>query len=104
MRFYIIVGSTLWMTACSQVSEDRTSGHAEPVKIKANADSARRSIEQLRNGLSRSAQGLSVERLADGTTKVHLNERFQSAFVTSHGGASCIDSPASLDELLGATH
>lgn len=87
----------LWLCACVEVREPRA---ADPGT---RAERARQAMQQLRSGLSRSSEGLTQERRADGVTKLNLKRRFQSAtLMTAEGRATCVDSPASLDRLMGA--
>lgn len=87
----------LWLTACVEVHETRA------VDPGTRAERARVAMQQLRAGLSRSSEGLTVERRPDGITKLNLQRRFQSASVmTPEGRAICVDSPAALDRLVQA--
>ena len=47
---------------------------------------AQASLERLRTGLSRSSEGLKLERRPDGITKVQLQGRFQNASVMGADG------------------
>ena len=88
---------SVWLCACVEVHEPRA---ADPGT---RAERARQAMQQLRSGLSRSSEGLTVERRPDGVTKLNLKRRFQSATVmTAEGRAMCVDSPANLDRLVGA--
>jgi hypothetical protein len=63
---------------------------------------AQQSMHSLRTKLSRSSEGLVVERDADGVKKVNLQGRFASASVmTAERRAICVDSPAALDRIAG---
>jgi hypothetical protein len=88
---------SIGLAACVEAHETRA-GDAGP-----RVQRAERAMQQLRTQLSRSSEGLTVERRPDGITKVSLQRRFRSASVmTPEGRAMCVDSPAALDRLIGA--
>jgi len=105
MKPWLSGAITLWLAACAEESESRA-GTAVSVGETGKATAAlqaQHSMERLRVSLSRSSNGMVVEHRTDGIKKVSLQQRFQSVSVmTADGRATCVDSAAVLDRLVGA--
>jgi hypothetical protein len=93
MKTHLIIIAASAVCACAELHEPAADG---------GGNHARASLQRLRTGLSRSSEGLTLERRPDGITKVQLQGRFQNASVVgADGRATCVDSPAALDHLGG---
>jgi hypothetical protein len=92
---------TLLAVACGEEQATQAVRVGETGKATAELQS-QRILDELREGLSRSSQGMTVEERSDGIKKVSLRKRFRSvSVVTTDGRATCLDSPEQLDRLVG---